>query len=176
MNKQIYTITELAKELNQARQNVRRRLLKLSIKAVNEQTREHKTDPLLYDFKTLKILSEDFGLVQRTSDSTTKEQVNEQAKEQAENDIFAVLKEQLEHEREQNKKLSKLNENLLNQLDKNQTLLDQQQRLSFSDRNKIKMLELEVGEFIQSKDQFLLEEELSAERKPKWHNMFKRKK
>ena len=142
MNKQIYTITEIAKELNQGRQNVRRRLLKLSIKAVNEHTREHKTDPLLYDFKTLKILSEDFGLVQRTSDSTTKEQVNEQA----ENDIFVVLKEQLEHEREQNKMLSKLNENLLNQLDKNQTLLDQQQRLSLNDRNKIENLELEIKE------------------------------
>lgn len=143
MNKQIYTITELAKELNQARQNVRRRLLKLSIIAVNEYTREHKTDPLLYDFETLKILSEDFGLVQRTSDSTTKEQAsssNEQAKEQAKNDIFMVLKEQLEHEREQNKKLSKLNENLLNQLDKNQTLLDQQQRLSLQANQKNQIL------------------------------------
>ena len=158
MNKQIYTITELAKELNQARQNVRRRLLKLSIKAVNEHIREHKTDPLLYDFETLKILSEDFGLAQRTSDSTTKEQ--------AKNDIFMVLKEQLEHEREQNKKLSKLNENLLNQLDKNQTLLDQQQRLSLNDRNKIVNLELEIKSSQEIKEQTI--------KKNKWGRIFKK--
>lgn len=44
------------------------------------------------------------------------------------------------------KKLSKLNENLLIQLDKNQTLLDQQQRLSLNDINNIKMLESELEE------------------------------
>ena len=52
----------------------------------------------------------------------------------------------MEHERDQNKKLSKLNENLLNQLDKNQTLLDQQQRLSLNNINNIKMLESELEE------------------------------
>ena len=106
MNKQIYTITEIAKELNQGRQNVRRRLLKLSIKAVNEHTRE------------------------------------------------------------QNKMLSKLNENLLNQLDKNQTLLDQQQRLSLNDRNKIENLELEIKET----------KEESREVKIKWYDAFKKNK
>ena len=65
------------------------------------------------------------------------------------------------------KKLSKLNENLLIQLDKNQTLLDQQQRLSLSDRNKIIALELEIEE---------VEEEKEIEKKSKWYNIFKRKK
>ena len=58
------------------------------------------------------------------------------------------------------KKLSKLNENLLIQLDKNQTLLDQQQRLSLNDINNIKMLESELEE----------------EKETKWYNIFKRKK
>ena len=138
MNKQIYTITELSEELNQARQNVRRRLIKLDIQAVNEDDREYKTDPLEYDYQALVSLAEDFGVVLRTSFSTT----NEQAK----NDMIEVLKDQLEHERDQNKKLSKLNENLLNQLDKNQTLLDQQQRLSLNNINNIKMLEVELEE------------------------------
>lgn len=155
MNKQIYTITELSEELNQARQNVRRRLIKLDIQAINEYDREYKTDPLEYDYQALISLAEDFGVVLRTSFSTT----NEQAK----NDIIELLKEQLEHEREQNKKLSKLNENLLIQLDKNQTLLDQQQRLSLNNINNIKMLESEL-------------EEEKEEKETKWYNIFKRKK
>ena len=66
---------------------------------------------------------------------------------------FTLLKERLHEESHyefkvdfQNKKLSKLNENLLNQLDKNQTLLDQQQRLSLNNINNIKMLESELEE------------------------------
>ena len=176
MNKQIYTITELSEELNQARQNVRRRLIKLDIQAINEYDREYKTDPLEYDYQALISLAEDFGVVLRTSFSTTNEQASttneqasttkDQANEQAKNDIIEVLKDQLEHERDQNKKLSKLNENLLNQLDKNQTLLDQQQRLSLNNINNIKMLESELEEKKEEKE----------EKETKWYNIFKRKK
>ncbi len=166
MNKQIYTITELSEELNQARQNVRRRLIKLNIQAINEDDREYKTDPLEYDYQALVSLAEDFGVVLRTSFSTTNEQASttkDQANEQAK---IEVLKDQLEHERDQNKKLSKLNENLLNQLDKNQTLLDQQQRLSLNNINNIKMLESELEEKKEEKE----------EKETKWYNIFKRKK
>ena len=169
MNKQIYTITELSEELNQARQNVRRRLIKLDIQAINEYDREYKTDPLEYDYQALISLAEDFGVVLRTSFSTTNEQASTtkaQANEQAKNDIIEVLKDQLEHERDQNKKLSKLNENLLNQLDKNQTLLDQQQRLSLNNINNIKMLESELEEKKEEKE----------EKETKWYHIFKRKK
>ena len=168
MNKQIYTITELSEELNQARQNVRRRLIKLDIQPINEDDREYKTDPLEYDYRALINLAEDFGVVLRTSDSSTKEQASttkEQAKDQAENDIIELLKEQLEHERNQNKKLLKLNDNLLDQLDKNQTLLDQQQRLSLQSNQKIEMLE--------HKNQIIEEEE---EEKSKWYHIFKKNK
>lgn len=99
MNKQIYTITELSEELNQARQNVRRRLIKLDIQAINEYDREYKTDPLEYDYQALISLAEDFGVVLRTSFSTTNEQASTtkaQANEQAKNDIIEVLKDQLE--------------------------------------------------------------------------------
>ena len=85
---------------------------------------------------------------------------------QAKNDIIEVLKDQLEHERDQNKKLSTLNENLLNQLDKNQTLLDQQQRLSLNNINNIKMLESELEEKKEEKE----------EKENKWYHIFKRKK
>ena len=49
------------------------------------------------------------------------------------------------------------------QLDKNQTLLDQQQRLSLNNINNIKMLESEL-------------EEEKEEKETKWYNIFKRKK
>lgn len=162
MNKQIYTITELSEELNQARQNVRRRLIKLDIQAVNEDDREYKTDPLEYDYQALISLAEDYGVILRTSDSSTKEQ----AKEQAKDDIIDLLKEQLEYEKDRNEKLSKLNDNLLEQLDKNQTLLDQQQRLSLNDQNSIKMLESELEEKKEEKE----------EKETKWYHVFQRKK
>ncbi|PCD90764.1 hypothetical protein [Enterococcus gallinarum] len=162
MNKQIYTITELSEKLNQAKQNVRRRLIKLDIKAINRDDREYKTDPLEYDYQALIKLAEDYGVILRTSDSSTKEQ----AKEQAKDDIIDLLKEQLEYEKDRNEKLSKLNDNLLEQLDKNQTLLDQQQRLSLNDQNSIKMLESELEEKKEEKE----------EKETKWYHVFQRKK
>ena len=60
-------LTELSEELNQARQNVRRRIIKLDIQPVNEGDREYKTDPLEYDYQALIKLAEDFGVVLRTS-------------------------------------------------------------------------------------------------------------
>ena len=43
MSKQNYTITELKKELNQERHNIRRKLDTLGIKAINEDKRAYKT-------------------------------------------------------------------------------------------------------------------------------------
>ena len=106
--------------------------------------------------------AEDYGVILRTSDSSTKEQ----AKEQAKDDIIDLLKEQLEYEKDRNEKLSKLNDNLLEQLDKNQTLLDQQQRLSLNDQNSIKMLESELEEKKEEKE----------EKETKWYHVFQRKK
>ncbi|WP_161566231.1 hypothetical protein [Staphylococcus epidermidis] len=51
----------------------------------------------------------------------------------------------------------------MEQLDKNQTLLDQQQRLSLNDQNSIKMLESEL-------------EEKKEEKETKWYHVFQRKK
>ena len=55
---------------------------------------------------------------------------------------------------------------MLNELDKNQILLDQQQRLSLNSINNIKMLESELEEKKEEKE----------EKESKWYHIFKRKK
>ena len=152
MNKQVYTITELSKELNQARQNVRRRLIKLGIKAINESNREYKTDPLKYDHQALTELSKDFGVVLSTTNSNTNEQASS-TNEQAENGLIEVLKDQLKHEREQNTELLKL--------------LNQQQQLTLISNKKLEALKLEI----ESPEQKNIEQE----KKRKWYDFFRRK-
>ena len=172
MNKQIYTITELSEELNQVRQNVRRRVIKLGIKAINEDSREYKTDPLKYNNHALIQLAKDFGVILRTSNSITNEQASSTI-EQVEFDLIKILKEQLKHEREQNDRLSKINDNLLNQLDKSQSLLDQQQQLSLSDKNKIKVLELKLEEIKEPVVTFESKSEHEKNHEAKWYDIFK---
>lgn len=152
MNKQIYTITELSNELNQARQNVRRRLIKLGIKAINESNREYKTDPLKYDHQALIELAEDFGVVLSTTNSNTNEQASS-TNEQAENGLIEVLKDQLKHEREQNTELLKL--------------LNQQQQLTLISNKKLEALKLEL----EAPEQKNIEQE----KKRKWYDFFRRK-
>lgn len=52
MKGNIYTIKNLCEELNQPRQKVRRRLIKLDIQAINEDTRTYKNEPLEYDYQS----------------------------------------------------------------------------------------------------------------------------
>lgn len=152
MNKQIYTITELSKELNQARQNVRRRLIKLGIKAINESNREYKTDPLKYNYQALTELAEDFGVVLSTTNSNTNEQASS-TNEQAEKGLIEVLKDQLKHEREQNTELLKL--------------LNQQQQLTLISNKKLEVLKLELEDPEQKN--------IEQEKKRKWYDLFRRK-
>lgn len=60
MSKQNYTITELKKELNQERHNIRRKLDTLGIKAINEDKRAYKTEPLKYNYQALLDLAKEF--------------------------------------------------------------------------------------------------------------------
>ena len=152
MNKQIYTITELSKELHQARQNVRRRLIKLGIKAINESNREYKTDPLKYNYQALTELAEDFGVVLSTTNSNTNEQASS-TNEQAEKGLIEVLKDQLKHEREQNTELLKL--------------LNQQQQLTLISNKKLEVLKLELEDPEQKN--------IEQEKKRKWYDLFRRK-
>lgn len=120
----IYTITRLADELQKTRQNVRRRIEKLDIKAFNEDTRSYQTEPLEYDILTYLRLAESFGI----SVSNTNDIPNDIVKDE----LIEVLKDQLKVANEEKKELRKL--------------LDQQQQLNLSDKNRMELLELELEE------------------------------
>ena len=72
----IYTITRLADELQKTRQNVRRRIKKLDIKALNEDTRVYQTEPLEYDKVTYLKLAESFCVLQDFPTQYCKEKVH----------------------------------------------------------------------------------------------------
>lgn len=136
MSNDIYTIKKLSEELNQAKQNIRRRIEKLGIKAVNEDTRSYKNEPLKYDLKAFAKIAEDFGVTISNTGSTTKGTqsiTNDMTKDM----LIEVLREQLDI-------ANKSRENL-------ERLLNQQQQLSLNDKSKIKLLEIELEEVSDSK-------------------------
>lgn len=117
----IYTITRLADELQKTRQNVRRRIKKLDIKALNEDTRVYQTEPLEYDKVTYLKLAESFGIsVCNTNDI---------ADDIVKDELIQVLKDQLQVANEEKKELRKL--------------LDQQQQLTLQTNQQIQHLQLE---------------------------------
>ena len=152
MSKQNYTITELEKELNQERHNIRRKLDTLGIKAINEDKRAYKTEPLKYNYQAILDLAKEFEVELSYNNSYNNVQ-GVITSVQADNRLIEQLQEDLKHERERTANLERL--------------LDQQQRLSLSDRNKIIALELEIEE---------VEEEKEIEKKSKWYHIFRRKK
>ena len=136
MSNDIYTIKRLSEELGQASQNIRRRIVKLDIKAINHDKRIYKNDPLKYNYQDFIKLSNDFGVsvsntkvTQSITNSNTKE-IQSNTNDTSKDELIEVLKEQLDV-------ANKSRENL-------ERLLDQQQQLSLSDRNKIKILEIEL--------------------------------
>ena len=121
----IYTITRLADELQKTRQNVRRRIKKLDIKALNEDTRVYQTEPLEYDKVTYLKLAESFGI----SVCNTNDIPNDIADDIVKDELIQVLKDQLQVANEEKKELRKL--------------LDQQQQLTLQTNQQIQHLQLE---------------------------------
>ncbi len=158
MSKQNYTITELKKELNQERHNIRRKLDTLGIKAINEDKRAYKTEPLKYNYQALLDLAKEFEVELSYNNSYNNVQ-GVITNVQADNRLIEQLQEDLKHERERTANLERL--------------LDQQQRLSLSDRNKIGILELELKEV---SEEVHKNESNSEDKKPKWYNIFKKEK
>ena len=132
----IYTIKNLCNELNQPRQKIRRRLEKLEIKAINEDTRIYENEPLEYDHQAFLKLAEEFDIQIDNKECTASVQqrtTNEQhrtAEETSKDKLIKVLEEQLEE-------ANKSRENL-------EKLLDQQQQLTLISNKKIESLELEA--------------------------------
>lgn len=135
MEDSVYTIKNLCDELNEPRQKVRRRLEKLEIKAINEDTRAYKNDPLKYDHQSFLKLAEEFdvqirdeGFMSSVQHRTTECTTEETSKDK----LIKVLENQLE---EANKSRANL-----------EKLLDQQQQLTMISNKKFESLKLELDE------------------------------
>nr|WP_173026308.1 MULTISPECIES: hypothetical protein [unclassified Bacillus (in: firmicutes)] len=101
MKENIYTIKNLCDELNEPRQKIRRRLEKLEIKAINEDTRIHENEPLEYDHQAFLKLAKEFDVKINNTECTASVQqrtANEQhrtAEETSKDKLIMVLEKQL---------------------------------------------------------------------------------
>ena len=84
--------------------------------------------------------------------------------------LIEVLERELKHSKDKLEKSEQEKENLYK-------LLSQQQQLSLSDKNKIIVLELEIEEVkgLEIEADKRDSNELNKEEKPKWYDIFKRK-
>lgn len=161
MNEKVYTIKNLCNELNQPRQKVRRRIEKLDIKAINEDTRIHENEPLEYDYQSFLKLAKEFDVKINNTECTASVQhrtTNEQhhtAEETSKDKLIEVLEKQLE---EVNKSRANL-----------EKLLDQQQQLTLVSNKKLESLKLELEEKESEKQP---DEEIKKDEKKKWWHFF----
>lgn len=167
MKEKIYTIKNLCNELNQPRQKVRRRIEKLDIKAINDDTRIHENEPLEYDHQAFLKLAKEFDVKINNTECTASVQqrtANEQhrtAEETSKDKLIMVLEKQLE---EANKSRANL-----------EKLLDQQQQLTLVSNKKIELLRLELEEKESEKqiDEGINKEEMEKDEKKKWWQFFR---
>ena len=167
MKEKIYTIKNLCNELNQPRQKVRRRIEKLDINAINEDTRIHENEPLEYDHQAFLKLAKEFNVKINNTECTASVQqrtANEQhrtAEETSKDKLIMVLEKQLE---EANKSRANL-----------EKLLDQQQQLTLVSNKKIELLRLELEEKESEKqiDEGINKEEVKKDEKKKWWQFFR---
>ena len=167
MKEKIYTIKNLCNELNQPRQKVRRRIEKLDIKAINDDTRIHENEPLEYDHQAFLKLAKEFDVKINNTECTASVQhrtANEQyrtAEETSKDKLIKVLEKQLE---EANKSRANL-----------EKLLDQQQQLTLVSNKKIESLRLELEEKESEKqiDEGINKEEMKKDEKKKWWQFFR---
>ena len=167
MKEKIYTIKNLCNELNQPRQKVRRRIEKLDINAINEDTRIHENEPLEYDHQAFLKLAKEFNVKINNTECTASVQqrtANEQhrtAEETSKDKLIKVLEKQLE---EANKSRANL-----------EKLLDQQQQLTLVSNKKIELLRLELEEKESEKqiDEGINKEEIKKDEKKKWWQFFR---
>lgn len=151
MEDNIYTLKRLCDELNHPRQKIRRRLKKLEIKAINEDNRIYKNDPLEYDCQAFLKLAEEFDI--KVSDVECTASVQHRTTENNEKDkLIKVLEEQL---KEANKSRTNL-----------EKLLDQQQQLNLISNKKLEALKLELEDPEQKN--------IGQEKKKKWYDFFRR--
>lgn len=179
MQNKTYSISELSKVLDQSKQVVRRRIDSLHIEAINRETRAFPNEPLKYDLDSYEKLANSFGV--EIDESFQNDDTQQHAKthdddtqryaQHAENNvnqevIIEILERELKHSKE---KLSKAEQ----EKEKLYQLLDQQQQLSLSDRNKINSLELELNN--QRKEEIEFEDDIEIVENEKQESTEKKK-
>ena len=153
-----YTITEISKTLNTHKTKIRRTIDQLGIEAINENNREHKNSPKMYDNEAKNSI-----INQLKSETRAEQEQNNEIQQE----MIELLKERL-YQADRDK------EELTRALQEAQQLVNQQQQLSLQAHNKIGILELELKDRIQEevyKNQFK-----NKDKKPKWYNIFKKNK
>lgn len=150
-----YTITEISKTLNTHKTKIRRTINQLGIEAINENNREYKNSPKIYDNEAKNSI-----INQLKSETRVEHEQNNETRQE----MIELLKERL-HQADRDK------EELTRALQEAQQLVNQQQQLSLQAHNKIGILELELKDRIQ-------EEKIRNEKSnnKKWYDIFKRNK
>lgn len=173
MSYKTYTILDLAEEFGKDKQVIRRRIAKFKLQSINKDTREYSNDPLEYDYEAYLELANDF-CVSKSNTRDTQNDMRINTRQYAENSskdkLIEVLERELKHSKDKLEKSEQEKENLYK-------LLSQQQQLSLSDKNKIRVLELEIEEVkeLEIEADKRDSDELNKEEKPKWYDIFKRK-
>ena len=179
MDNKKYTISDLSNEFKESKQVVRRRIDSLQIESINRDTRKFPNEPLEYNFESYKKLAESFGVdvkVQTTDDDTQQhakihDDDTQRYAQNAENNanqevVTEILERELQHAKEKLMKAEQEKEKLYQ-------LLDQQQQLSLSDRNKINSLELELNN--QRKEEIEFEDDIEIVENEKQESTEKKK-
>lgn len=174
-----YTISDLSKEFKESKQVVRRRIDSLQIQSVNRDTRKFPNEPLEYSFESYKELADSFGfdVENKIADNDTQQHAKihdddtQRYAQHAENNVnsevvIEILERELQHAK---KKLTKAEQ----EKEKLYQLLDQQQQLSLSDRNKINSLELELNN--QRKEEIEFEDDIEIVENEKQESTEKKK-
>ncbi len=175
MNKQFFTLKRLEIELSQSRQNIKRRLDKLGIKALNEDNRSYKTQPLEYSYETFIILVKEFDVQLSSSKDTSNEELSLSNDELVNN----LIKELKSEKKRLEDKLDKAEDRHEKQLAEAYELTRRQQELNMKDRLKIEELESRLrinnsSESIQDVEaEEKKQENVYDNKKPKWYEFWK---
>ena len=166
MSEKIYTILDLAEEFGKDKQSIRRSIARLRLQSLNKDTRKYSNDPLEYNYESYLELAKDFGISKSNTSDTHNNARNDTLKYDenlSKDKLIEVLERELKHSKDKLENAEQEKENLYK-------LLSQQQHWCLSDKNKIKLLELDLEAV---KDPTLDQKERY---KPKWYYFFTKKK
>lgn len=138
---QIYRMKDLSELLDQSRIQVRRKIEKLNIKAINENTREYETEPLEYSHTSYLQLAEEFNVSIEKQPCTMNVQASTSDVPINKNSDTREIIEILERELQDYKKIVDKKDEHIKDLNK---LLDQQQQLTLMFNTDVEKLNLKI--------------------------------